>query len=99
MLVEGLKEGKIHGLTLQNPVRMGYLGVKTAAAAIQNHFFLKRLFHHRRISLFPFLTVTTLFPFNLSQRRRSKRTGGKSRYWRGSTEQEKNRYMSKTSST
>jgi ribose transport system substrate-binding protein len=28
-LVQGMKEGKIHGLTLQNPFKMGYLGVKT----------------------------------------------------------------------
>lgn len=33
-LVQGLKEGKIHGLTLQNPFNMGYLGVQTAAAHI-----------------------------------------------------------------
>lgn len=29
-LAEGLKQGDIHGLVLQNPYRMGYLGVKTA---------------------------------------------------------------------
>lgn len=30
-LVEALKEGEIHGLVLQNPMHMGYLGVKTLA--------------------------------------------------------------------
>ena len=34
-LVQGLEEGKIHGLTLQNPFKMGYLGVKTAVDHIQ----------------------------------------------------------------
>ena len=29
-LAEALKTGDIHGLVLQNPFRMGYLGVKTA---------------------------------------------------------------------
>ena len=29
-LAEGLRNGDIHGLVLQNPFRMGYLGVKTA---------------------------------------------------------------------
>jgi ribose transport system substrate-binding protein len=28
-LVEGLKQGHIHGLVLQNPFKMGYLAVKT----------------------------------------------------------------------
>jgi ribose transport system substrate-binding protein len=30
-----MEEGEIHGLTLQNPFNMGYLGVKTAVAHIQ----------------------------------------------------------------
>jgi ribose transport system substrate-binding protein len=34
-LVEGMKEGKINGLTLQNPFKMGYLGVKTLVEHIQ----------------------------------------------------------------
>ncbi|KAA3607285.1 MAG: sugar ABC transporter substrate-binding protein [Planctomycetota bacterium] len=29
-LVEGLKQGHLHGLVLQNPMQMGYLGVQTA---------------------------------------------------------------------
>lgn len=31
-LVEAMRAGKIHGLTLQNPFKMGYLGVKTMVA-------------------------------------------------------------------
>ncbi len=34
-LVKGLKEGAIDGLVLQDPVRMGYLGVKTMVTHIQ----------------------------------------------------------------
>jgi ribose transport system substrate-binding protein len=34
-LVQGMKEGKIHGLTLQNPMKMSYLAVKTVVAHIQ----------------------------------------------------------------
>ncbi len=33
-LAEALKTGDIHGLVLQNPFRMGYLGVKTALAVL-----------------------------------------------------------------
>ncbi|MCX7934204.1 MAG: substrate-binding domain-containing protein [Planctomycetota bacterium] len=32
-LVEALRKGEIHGLTLQNPFKMGYVGVQTAVAA------------------------------------------------------------------
>lgn len=31
----GLKAGDIHGMVVQNPMRMGYLGVKTMVAALQ----------------------------------------------------------------
>ena len=34
-LVQALKAGEIKGLVLQNPFRMGYLGVKTAAAHVK----------------------------------------------------------------
>lgn len=34
-LVEGMKGGKVHGLTLQNPMKMCYLGVKTLVAHIR----------------------------------------------------------------
>jgi len=33
-LLEALKTGRIHGLVVQNPFKMGYLGVKTALAVI-----------------------------------------------------------------
>jgi ribose transport system substrate-binding protein len=33
-LVEALETGEINGLVLQNPFNMGYLGVKTLAAAL-----------------------------------------------------------------
>ena len=34
-LVQGLRNGKIHGLVLQDPINMGYLGVKTIVAHLQ----------------------------------------------------------------
>jgi ribose transport system substrate-binding protein len=34
-LVQGLKKGYIHGLVLQDPINMGYLGVKTLVAHLQ----------------------------------------------------------------
>ncbi len=34
-LVRGLKTGEIHGLVLQNPINMGYLGVKTIVKHLQ----------------------------------------------------------------
>jgi len=34
-LVQGMEEGRIHGLTLQNPFKMGYLGVQAAVAGIR----------------------------------------------------------------
>ena len=42
-LVEALENGQIHGLVLQNPFRMGYLGVKTMAAHLQNQPVEKRI--------------------------------------------------------
>jgi ribose transport system substrate-binding protein len=34
-LITGLEKGQIHGLAVQNPFNMGYLGVKTAVAAVR----------------------------------------------------------------
>jgi len=34
-LVQGLRDGHLHGLVLQNPVQMGYLGVRTIVAHIR----------------------------------------------------------------
>ena len=33
--VEGLKKGDVQGLVVQNPMRMGYLGVKTIVDILQ----------------------------------------------------------------
>jgi ribose transport system substrate-binding protein len=35
-LTQALAKGQIHGLVLQNPVNMGYLGVKTMATYLKN---------------------------------------------------------------
>jgi ribose transport system substrate-binding protein len=35
-LLEGIQTQEIHGLIVQNPMQMGYLGVQSALAAIQN---------------------------------------------------------------
>lgn len=35
-LIDGLKADKIHGLIVQNPYNMGYLGVKTAVAKVRS---------------------------------------------------------------
>ncbi len=42
-LVEALENGQIHGLVLQNPFKMGYLGVKTMAAHLDNQPVEKRI--------------------------------------------------------
>jgi len=42
-LIDGLKKGKIHGLVVQNPFKMGYLGVKTAVAAVRGEPVKKRI--------------------------------------------------------
>ncbi|MBD3420396.1 MAG: substrate-binding domain-containing protein [Chitinivibrionales bacterium] len=42
-LLKGLKEEKIHGLVVQNPFKMGYLGVATAVAAINGEKVDKRV--------------------------------------------------------
>ena len=42
-LVDGMKAGKIQGLTLQNPFKMGYLGVKTAVAHIRGETVEQRI--------------------------------------------------------
>lgn len=34
-LVQGMREGKIHGLALQNPLKMSYLGVKTMVSHLR----------------------------------------------------------------
>jgi len=42
-LLQGLRKGDIHGLTAQNPFKMGYVGVKTAVAAIRGEAIEKRI--------------------------------------------------------
>jgi ribose transport system substrate-binding protein len=42
-LVKGLREGHIDGLVLQDPVRMGYLGVKVMVAHLRGHPVEKRI--------------------------------------------------------
>ena len=42
-LVEALQKGEIQGLVLQNPFKMGYLGVKTAAAILKGEQYEKRI--------------------------------------------------------
>ncbi|MFH1716457.1 MAG: substrate-binding domain-containing protein [Planctomycetota bacterium] len=42
-LVQGLQSGKIHGLVLQDPINMGYLGVKTVVAHLQGQKVEKRI--------------------------------------------------------
>ena len=42
-LLKGLRDGEIHGLSVQNPFNMGYLGVKTAVAAIKGEKVEKRI--------------------------------------------------------
>jgi ribose transport system substrate-binding protein len=42
-LVEGLRDGHIDGLVLQDPVRMGYLGVKTIVAHLRGQTVEKRI--------------------------------------------------------
>jgi len=34
-LIDGMKRGHIHGLVLQNPMRMGYMAVKTMTEHLQ----------------------------------------------------------------
>jgi ribose transport system substrate-binding protein len=42
-LVQGLKEGEIHGLVLQDPINMGYLGVKIMVEHLQGENVEKRI--------------------------------------------------------
>lgn len=42
-LVDALREGQIHGLVLQNPVRMGELGVRTAVAHLNGEAVEERI--------------------------------------------------------
>jgi ABC-type sugar transport system substrate-binding protein len=42
-LIKGLTEGKLHGIVLQDPVKMGYLGVKTMVAHLQGKPVEKRI--------------------------------------------------------
>ena len=41
-LVEALESGEIHGLVLQDPINIGYLGVKTAVACLRGETIQKR---------------------------------------------------------
>ncbi len=34
-LIEGIKQGKVHGIVLQDPVRMGYLATKAMIAQLE----------------------------------------------------------------
>lgn len=43
LMVEGLKQGKVHGVVLQDPVRMGYLAVKTMVAHLKGETVEKRI--------------------------------------------------------
>jgi ribose transport system substrate-binding protein len=43
ILVKGLRDGHIDGLVLQDPIKMGYLGVKTIAAHIRGETVDKRI--------------------------------------------------------
>ncbi len=42
-LVQAIRDGKIHGLVLQNPIKMGYTALKTVYAAIQGTPFETRI--------------------------------------------------------
>jgi ribose transport system substrate-binding protein len=42
-LVQALKEGQLHGLVLQDPVKMGYLGVKTVVEHLTGKKVPKRI--------------------------------------------------------
>src|SRR3954470_21839825 len=42
-LINGLTDGKLHGIVLQDPVKMGYLGVKTMLAHLQGEKVEKRI--------------------------------------------------------
>jgi ribose transport system substrate-binding protein len=42
-LIEGLKAGQLDGLVLQNPTKMGYLGVKTMVASLKGEKVEKRI--------------------------------------------------------
>ncbi len=42
-LVQAMRTGEIHGLVLQNPMRMGYLGVKNLVAHLKGNKVAKRL--------------------------------------------------------
>jgi ABC-type sugar transport system substrate-binding protein len=42
-LIKGLTEGKLHGIVLQDPVTMGYLGVKTMVAHLEGNNVEKRI--------------------------------------------------------
>jgi ABC-type sugar transport system substrate-binding protein len=42
-LIKGLTDGKVHGIVLQDPVTMGYLGVKTMVAHLEGSSVEKRI--------------------------------------------------------
>ena len=43
MLIQGLRQGEIDGLVVQNPVKMGYLGVKTMVQLLNGEDIQKRI--------------------------------------------------------
>ncbi|MCI0333531.1 MAG: substrate-binding domain-containing protein [Planctomycetes bacterium] len=42
-LIKGMTDGKVHGIVLQDPVTMGYLGVKTMVAHLEGNDVKKRI--------------------------------------------------------
>jgi ABC-type sugar transport system substrate-binding protein len=42
-LIQGMRDGKLHGIVLQDPVAMGYLGVKTMVAHLDGNNVEKRI--------------------------------------------------------
>jgi ribose transport system substrate-binding protein len=42
-LVKALRDGQIHGLAVQDPFNMGYMGVKTAAAVVRGQKYVKHI--------------------------------------------------------
>jgi ribose transport system substrate-binding protein len=42
-LIQGMADGKVHGIVLQDPVTMGYLGVKTMVAHLEGNDVEKRI--------------------------------------------------------
>jgi ribose transport system substrate-binding protein len=42
-LINGVKNGEVHGLAVQNPFKMGYEGVKTMVAIVNNQPYEKKV--------------------------------------------------------